>query len=211
MGRPKAELAWEDGTLLSHVVSVLAAATGGPVAVVRAAGQALPALPALSSEVLIATDPRPGLGPVQGIAAGLAALAAAAQGLETERLETAFVAATDMPYLHAAFVRRVLEIQRASGADVALPIARGHAQPLAAAYRISLAPVIDGLLAAGKLRPADLFALPSVLVTRPDAARLLDCGEPGGTELAAADPGLQSLVNVNEPAEYEIAVNKGKR
>ena len=40
------------------------------------------------------------MGPVQGLAAGLAAIAG--------RAEIAFVCSTDMPFLHPAFVRRVL-------------------------------------------------------------------------------------------------------
>ena len=44
------------------------------------------------------------MGPIQGLAAGLAAIAG--------RAEIAFVCSTDMPFLHPAFVRRVL---RAAG------------------------------------------------------------------------------------------------
>ena len=76
---------------------------GGP-----GAGQALPPLPP-GTEVV--SDPREGLGPVQGLAAGLAALAG--------RAEIAFVSATDLPFLHPAFVRRVVAAA-AEGADVGL-------------------------------------------------------------------------------------------
>jgi molybdopterin-guanine dinucleotide biosynthesis protein A len=199
MGTSKAALGWQGGTLLSHAVAVLAAATGGPVVVVRAAGQPLPPLP---DGAIVVADPRPGLGPLQGIAAGLAVLAALAG---EDPPPAAFVAATDMPFLCPAFVRRVLAIRQADAADIALPVARGHVQPLAAAYRAALAPVIDGLIAAGRLRPADLFAAPAVRVTRPDRARLL-----ADPELAAADPALDSLVNVNEPGEYAAALRRAQ-
>ncbi|HEX3712323.1 MAG TPA: molybdenum cofactor guanylyltransferase [Trebonia sp.] len=191
MGTPKAALAWDGQTLLHRTVTVLAEAAGGPVVVVRAAGQPLPRLP---EATLVVEDPRAGRGPLQGIAAGLAALAALA-----EAPAAAFVAATDMPFLHQAFVRRVLALLAEDGADVALPVARGHVQPLAAAYRTALAPAADRLVAGGLLRPADLFA--GCTVSRLDEARLL-----AGPELAAADPGLDSLVNVNEPAEYAAAL-----
>jgi molybdenum cofactor guanylyltransferase len=190
MGTPKAALAWRGGTLLHRTVSVLAEATGGPVVVVRAAGQPLPLLP---DGTVVVEDPRAGLGPLQGIAAGLAALASPGGP------GSAFAAATDMPFLHPAFVRRVLAVLAADRADVALPVARGHAQPLAAAYRVALAPLADQLVATGRLRPADLFA--SCTVSRLDEARLL--ADPA---LAAADPGLDSLVNVNHPAEYAAAL-----
>jgi molybdopterin-guanine dinucleotide biosynthesis protein A len=176
-------------------VSVLAAATGGPVVVVRAAGQPLPRLP---DATMVVEDPRAGRGPLQGIAAGLAALAA------LDSPEAAFAAATDMPFLHLAFVRRVLAVLAEDQADVALPVARGHAQPLAAAYRVALAPVADQLVASGRLRPADLFAL--CAVTELDETRLL-----ADAALAAADPGLDSLINVNHPGEYAAALARSQR
>lgn len=187
MGTPKAELGWHGSTLLNHTVTVLAAATGGPVVVVRAAGQSLPPLP---DGTRVVADPRPGKGPLQGIAAGLAAL--------TGHADAAYVSATDMPFLHPAFVRRVLAVLAADRADAALPVARGYPQPLAAAYRVALAPLADRLVAAGRLRLADLFA--ECTVTQLDEARLL-----ADAALAAADPGLDSLINVNDPAGYAAA------
>jgi molybdopterin-guanine dinucleotide biosynthesis protein A len=129
MGTPKAALEWHGSTLLRRTVGIVARVADGPVVVVRAPGQSLPALP---SAVEVVDDPREGLGPVQGLAAGLAAVA--------DRAEIAFVCSTDMPFLHPAFARRVLRAA-AEGPDVALPVARGYPQPLAAAYRTTLAPV----------------------------------------------------------------------
>jgi molybdopterin-guanine dinucleotide biosynthesis protein A len=195
MGTPKAALEWRGGTLLHRTVSVLAEATGGPVVVVRAAGQPLPRLP---EATIVVEDPRAGRGPLQGIAAGLAALAA------LDGPEAAFAAATDMPFLHLAFVRRVLAALAEDEADVALPVARGHAQPLAAAYRVALAPAADQLVASGRRRPADLFAL--CAVTELDETRLL-----ADAALAAADSGLDSLINVNHPGEYAAALARAER
>jgi molybdopterin-guanine dinucleotide biosynthesis protein A len=186
MGTSKAALEWHGSTLLRRTVGILARATGGPVLVVRAPGQALPDL---SGQAEIVDDPAEGLGPVQGLAAGLAAVAS--------RAEAAFVCATDLPFLHPAFARRVLRA-RADGADVALPVGRGYPQPLAAAYAVTLAPVAARLVARGRLRPGYLFE--ECAVTRLDEDTL--CADP---ELAAADPGLDSLVNVNEPGEYRAA------
>ena len=186
MGTPKAALEWHGSTLLRRTVGILARATGGPVVVVRAPGQELPALPP-GTEVV--ADPREGLGPLQGIAAGLAALSG--------RAEAAFVSSTDMPFLHPAFVRRVLAAV-ADGADVGLPVARGYQQPLAAAYRVALAPLAAGLVARQRLRPAFLFE--ACAVTRLDEAALR-----AGQEVAALDPGLDSLINVNDPAGYQAA------
>jgi molybdopterin-guanine dinucleotide biosynthesis protein A len=186
MGTPKAALEWHGSTLLRRTTGILARVTGGPVVVVRAAGQPLPALP---PDVEVVDDPREGKGPVQGIAAGLAALAG--------RADIAFISSTDMPFLHPAFVRRVLRAVE-DGADVGLPIARGYPQPLAAAYRITLGPVAERLVAADRLRPAFLFD--ECLVDRLDESALR-----ADPVLAAFDPALDSVVNVNEPADYEAA------
>src|SRR5207244_9604986 len=126
-------------------VGILAGVTGGPGVVVRARGQELPVLP---PDVEVVDDPRAGKGPVQGLAAGLAAVA--------DRAEVAFVSSTDMPFLHPAFVRRVLRAVE-DGVDVGLPVARGYPQPLAASYRTALAPVAAKLVAEERLRPAFLF------------------------------------------------------
>ena len=186
MGTPKAALEWHGSTLLRRTAAILARVTDGPVVVVRAPGQDLPALPP-GTEVV--DDPREGLGPVQGLAAGLAAVAGQA--------EIAFVSSTDMPFLHPAFVRRVLRAAQ-EGADVALPVARGYPQPLAAAYRTALAPVAERLVAEQRLRPAFLFE--QCAVTRLDEAALR-----ADPVLAALDPGLDSVVNVNSPADYQAA------
>jgi molybdenum cofactor guanylyltransferase len=186
MGTPKAALEWHGSTLLRRTAGIAARATDGPVVVVRAQGQALPALPA---QVEVIDDPREGMGPIQGLAAGLAAIAG--------RAEIAFVCSTDMPFLHPAFVRRVLRAA-AEGADVGLPIARGYPQPLAAAYRTTLAPVAERLVKEGRLRPAFLFD--ECVVTRLDEAALR-----ADPILAALDPDLDSVVNINEPADYEAA------
>ncbi len=186
MGTPKAALEWHGSTLLRRTAGILARATGGPVVVVRAAGQDLPALP---PDVEVVDDPREGKGPVQGIATGLAALAG--------RADIAFISSTDMPFLHPAFVRRVLRAVE-DGADVGLPVARGYPQPLAAAYRTALAPVAEQLVVAERLRPAFLFDECSV-------DRLDESALRADPVLAALDPALDSVVNVNEPADYQKA------
>ncbi len=195
MGTPKAALEWHGSTLLRRTVGILARATDGPVVVVRASGQDLPALP---KGAVVVDDPREGKGPVQGIAAGLAALRGEA--------ETAFVTSTDLPFLHPAFVRRVLRVLGApgDGPDVALPVARGYQQPLAAAYRTGLAGLAERLVKEDRLRPAFLFA--ECTVTRLDDATLL-----ADPDLAARDPDLDSVLNVNTPEDYQAARRRRAR
>jgi molybdopterin-guanine dinucleotide biosynthesis protein A len=208
MGSPKAALEWHGSTLLRRTVGIVARAAEGPVVVVRAAGQPLPSLP---GNVIVVEDPREGRGPVQGIAAGLAAL----EGIA----DLAFVSSTDMPFLHPAFVRRVLRALAAGTApgtahadtapadaaspdvalpDVALPVARGYKQPVAAGYRVALACLAERLVKEDRLRPAFLFSECAV-AQLDDAALLAD------PVLAALDPDLDSVLNVNTPDDYAAA------
>jgi molybdopterin-guanine dinucleotide biosynthesis protein A len=187
MGTAKAALEWHGSTLLRRTAGILSRVTDGPVVVVRAPGQELPALP---PAIEVVDDPREGLGPVQGLAAGLAAL--------DGRAEVAFVSSTDMPFLHPAFVRRVLRAPQRDGVDVGLPVARGYPQPLAASYRVALAPVAAKLVAGERLRPAFLFE--ECVVERLDEGALR-----ADPVLAALDPRLDSVVNVNGPADYQQA------
>jgi molybdopterin-guanine dinucleotide biosynthesis protein A len=185
MGRAKADLEWGSTSLLAHVVGRVAEGVAGPLVVVRAPGQALPALPV---GVRVVEDPSEGLGPLQGIAAGLAAVDA----------PVAFVTATDMPLLHPAYIRRVIALL--GDADVAMPVVLGHRQTLAAAYRTTLAPVAAALVAELRLNPGVL--LERCRVNWLDEAQLL-----ADPELAAADPHLQSVTSVDTPQEYAAAIN----
>jgi molybdopterin-guanine dinucleotide biosynthesis protein A len=188
MGTAKAALEWHGSTLLGRTVKIVARATSGPVVVVRASGQDLPELP---EGIVVADDPLEGKGPVQGIAAGLAAL--------TGRADIAFVCSTDMPFLHPAFIRRMVRfLEHDEGTDIALPVARGYKQPLAAAYRVSLAGAAQRLVKENRLRPAFLFDECRV-ETFDDAALKRD------PVLAALDPDLDSVLNVNTPADYAAA------
>lgn len=185
MGTPKACLEWHGSTLLRRVVGIAARSVDGDVVVVRAPGQDLPALPA---SVQVVDDVEEGRGPLQGIATGLEALAGAH--------DAAFVCSTDLPFLHPAFVRRVV---RARGdKDVALPVVRGFRQPLAAAYRTALAPRARALLAQDRSRAG--FLLEGAEVAVLDDATLLQ-----DARLAAADPALASVDGVNDPYEYDAA------
>jgi molybdenum cofactor guanylyltransferase len=186
MGTPKATLEWHGSTLLRRVVGIVARATGGPVVVVRAPGQDLPALP---KGVEVTEDAREGRGPLQALAAGLAAV--------DGRADVAFVSSTDAPLLHPAFVRRVVGALDGEH-DVALPQAGGFPHPLAAAYRTTLLHAVQELLAADRRRPAFLFE--ACRVRRLDEALLL--ADPA---VAAFDPALDSVLNLNEPADYRAA------
>ncbi|MEJ3653627.1 molybdenum cofactor guanylyltransferase [Actinomycetes bacterium KLBMP 9759] len=190
MGTAKAGLAWHGSTLLYRTAALLRRTVGGPVLVVGAPGQLLPQLP---HDVELVADPVEGLGPMQGLAVGLTAVG--------DQWPAAFVCSTDMPFLHPAFVRRVLRgfAEVDPPPDIVLPVTGGFRQPLAAAYRTSLALPVTRLLAAGNLRPGMLYE--HCAVARLDDAALLR-----DAELARLDPALDSVVNVNTTDDYAAAL-----
>jgi molybdopterin-guanine dinucleotide biosynthesis protein A len=188
MGRTKATLDWHGSTLARRAVGIVGRVVDGPVIVVRAAGQALPALPA---GVELADDAREGRGPLQALAAGLQAIG--------DRADAAFVCGVDAPLLHPALIAAVIGALTADEQlDVVLPLAHGFPHPLAAAYRTRVERAVHELLAQDVLGTGPL--LQRCRVRRLDEAALL--ADPA---VAEHDPQLDSLLNLNEPAEYEAA------
>lgn len=188
MGRPKALLEWHGSTLVRRAVGLVAREVDGPVVVVRAADQALPALPPGTE---LADDARHARGPLQAMAAGLHALG--------DRAAIVFVTGVDAPLLHPALIRHVIASLDGDD-DVALPQANGFAHPLAAAYRAAtMHPLIDALLAEDSLgtRP---------LMRRCRVRRLGEAALRDDPAIAALDPDLHSLENLNAPAEYQVAL-----
>ena len=186
MGSPKAALDWHGSTLLRRVTGIVGRVVTGPVVVVSAPGQSLPEL---APPVEVVTDAREGRGPLQGLAAGIAAIGGRAQ--------SAYVSSTDVPLLHPAFVQHVLR-RLGDDVDVVLPEIGGYRQPLSAAYRVDLLDTVDQLIAADKMRPAFLFERCRVL--RLSGEAMLE-----DSAIAALDPRLESVSNLNEQADYQRA------
>lgn len=187
MGQPKTDLPWNGEFLVALVLRTIASAVDGPVVLVRAPGQALPAL---SVEIEIVEDARPDRGPLEGMAAGLRAVRG--------RAAIAFVSAADVPFLVPEFVSRSLRSLEGD-ADAVVPVVAGQSYPLSAAYRVDVLANVESRLARDELRMRSL--LDDLSVRWLDERMLL--ADPG---LRAADPGLDSLRNVNTPAEYEEAL-----
>lgn len=187
MGAPKAMLDWHGSALLRRVSGIVARAVDGPVIVVKAPGQELPALP---TTVEVVHDAREGRGPLQGLAAGLLAIG--------DRAQVAYASSTDVPLLHPAFVKRVVSAC-GDGMDAALPEIEGHRQFLSGAYRVGLLSIVEELIATDHLRLGRLAE--RCRVRSLDAAALL-----ADPDVARGDPELASARNVNEPADYERAL-----
>jgi molybdopterin-guanine dinucleotide biosynthesis protein A len=178
MGRPKAWLRFGDEFMLPRVVRLMSAIVS-PIVVVASPGQDLPPLPA---DVILAHDPQPGKGPLQGLAAGLSALSA--------DTDAAYVSSCDVPLLRPAFARRIIDLL--GDFDACVPRIGEHLHPLAAVYRSGILTTADGQIAAGNLRLGDLFNLVKTRYVTAD-------------ELTDIDPDLSSLRNVNTPADLAAA------
>jgi molybdopterin-guanine dinucleotide biosynthesis protein A len=180
MGRPKAWLAFGKERMLQRVVR-LVGTVAQPVVVVAAPGQELPEL---APEVLIARDSVADRGPLQGLAAGLSAIA--------DSVELVYATSTDVPFLNPLWITRLVELIEES--DLAIPLVRDFHHPLAALYRRSaVLPAIDRLLRGDRLRPVFLI----------EAVKTRIVSE---AELRSVDPEMQTLRNLNFPEDYTRAL-----
>jgi molybdenum cofactor guanylyltransferase len=181
MGRSKALLPFGGETMLQRVVRILSEVVQ-PFVVVAAPDQELPTLPAA---VTVVHDEEKGRGPLQGLAAGLAALRGQA--------DAAYISSCDVPFLKPAFVRRLIDIL--GDHAICVPKVGDYHHPLAAVYRLNVAEAVNKLLAENRLRPTFLFdAVPTRIAT---AAELVD-----------VDRDFQSLRNLNSPEDYEAALRE---
>jgi len=123
-------------------------------------------------------DAVPGLGPLGGIASGLAATATAWM----------FVVAGDMPHLHRAVIELVLS--RGGGESDAVGIRIGGLpEPLCTALRVDVwRPIVAARIAARRLKASALLTDEQVRVRWVEEAALREI-----------DPGLRALHNVNAP------------
>jgi molybdenum cofactor guanylyltransferase len=179
MGRPKAWLPFAGEMMLPRVVRLLSEVVQ-PIVVVAAPDQNVPPLP---DEVILTQDEEKGRGPLQGLAAGMAAL--------KDRVDAAYLSSCDVPFLRPAFVQRLIDLL--GDHDVCVPRVGEFHHPLAAVYRLRVVDAVAKLLAENRLRPIFLFeAVPTRIV---EAA-----------ELADVDPAFQTLRNLNTPEDYQKAL-----
>ena len=183
MGRPKAWLPFAGELMLPRVVRLLGDAVR-PIVVVAAPDQDVPPLP---KEMTIVRDEEKGRGPLQGLAAGLAALAGHA--------EAAYLSSCDVPFLRPAFVRRLIDLLGEH--SICVPKVGENHHPLAAVYRLEVASAVARLLAEDRLRPFFLFEAVRT--------RVVEAGE-----LSDVDPTFQTLRNLNTPEEYEAALSEAQ-
>lgn len=186
----KASLTAGGRTFLERVCSTLVAEVPR-VIVVAAPGMHLPAGIA---GVEVIRDSRPGSGPLAAIADGCA------HALATDpALRVAVLCGCDTPLVAAAVIRLLLELADATGVRWALPIVDGHPQPLVSVLATDVMPEIAAALAAGRASLRDLAAS----LDRSGGLRRV-----GGDELRAADPTLESFLDVDTAADLARVVGR---
>jgi molybdopterin-guanine dinucleotide biosynthesis protein A len=179
MGRPKLSLPFGPETMLQRVVRILIEVVT-PVVVVAAKGQELPELP---EGVLVTRDKHDSLGPLAGLAKGLAELSATTK--------VAYVTSCDAPLLKIEFVRTMIGLLNSH--DIVIPADGAFHHPLAAVYRTALVDKVEALISAGRLRPVSLMNECDARIVSVD-------------ELRKVDARLDSLRNTNTIEEYRQAL-----
>ena len=107
------------------------------------------------------------------------------------RCEPVYVTSCDVPLLQPAFVRHLLSL--AEGFDAVVPQDGEFCHPLSAVYRTNLPGRIEEQLAVDQLRPTTLVQCVATRFVSVD-------------ELRVSDPELQTLRNLNHPADYAAAL-----
>src|SRR5436190_13584553 len=143
MGRAKAWLPFGDELMLPRVVRILSGIVS-PLVVVAAPDQEVPPT---SPDVAVVRDPEEGRGPLQGLAAGLTALA--------DGCDAVYLSSCDVPFLQPAFVRRLIDLL--GDHAICVPQVGEYHHPLAAIYRLDVLPAVHALLGQDRLSAFFLF------------------------------------------------------
>lgn len=177
MGRPKALLLFDGEPLIFHLVRTLGRLFS-EVVVVAAPEQELPELPVIPVRDEVAHQ-----GPVGGIY----------YGLRAATRDVGFVTSCDVAFLNLSLISYL--ISQIANYDVVVPYWEGRFQPLCAAYRKGVTPLLQGQLERGELRPIFLY----------EKVRTRKVGE---DEIRRFDPEGLSFLNMNTPEDYQAALRR---
>jgi molybdopterin-guanine dinucleotide biosynthesis protein A len=182
MGTDKATLAVSPGspTLIEWIAYRLQKIAASVVVVSSRPNTPLPA------NVKLIPDAVPGVGALGGVYSGLRA---ASTG-------TAFVIATDMPFVSLRVVLYMARLARHF--DALVPLLDGRMEPLHAFYRASCLPAVERAIARGDRRIISFF----------DEVRV---GHPDPQVLRRLDPRGMSFLNVNTPDEWSSVAQELRR
>jgi molybdopterin-guanine dinucleotide biosynthesis protein A len=173
MGRDKASLQFGNETMLERIVRIVRVLVDSVIVVARR-DQPVP------PDVTWIHDAVEDLGPLAGIAAGLAA----------SQSDLNLVVACDMPLIRPQVLQRLANM--IDNYDACVAIADEHASPLCGIYRSRIAPDAQALLDSGERRVMRL--LDHVQTKRVDAAVFRDI-----------DPRLETFISVDTPEKLAYA------
>ena len=176
MGRDKALLPWEEGTLLEHVHALVSPFCDEMLLVTRC-GRTEALAAAAPAGCRVVSDRLEARGPLVGIQAALA---------EAQH-DRVLVVACDMPWLSAELLRAMVQEGRG---DVVIPRTEHGWEPLHAVYDKSCLPAIEAALHRGVGPVASFFDAVQVDAWTPERCRI-------------HDPLGRSFRNVNRPEDLE--------
>lgn len=171
-GRDKSQILIDGRTILARQLSALAPLTDDVLLI----GARRPALS--PDAVRCVCDVTPGLGPMGGLQAALAAA----------RDEHVLLLACDMPFVTTALLQHLIE--RAPSADVVVPVTARGFHPLCAVYARRCQAEVNRLLAADRRALRDLLGEVRVDTVEPQA-------------LARFGDAERLLANLNAPADLD--------
>ena len=177
MGQDKGLVEWDGQPLVVRAARLLRGLSVEVLAVTGYSRRYVELLEPLGVTVL--ADRVPGLGPLGGIHTGL---------LHSKR-EYNLVLACDMPLVEPALLELLID-EISPEFAVIVPQVRGFFEPLLAIYSRRCLPAIEGLLAAGKRKPIDLYGLAPIKVVPEEKLRRID-------------PELKSFFNLNVPERMQ--------
>lgn len=179
MGEDKGALPFGDESMLDRIVRIVRSIADDVIVVARRE-QGVPA------SVTVVHDPVEDLGPLAGIAAGLAA----------SKTDLNIVVACDMPLIEPEVLRRLVSM--IGDHDACVAVASGHASALCGVYRSRVAKDAQALLDSGERRVMRL--LDRLQTKRVDAALLRDI-----------DPDLETFISVDTREKYADAIARSLR
>ncbi len=130
---------------------------------------------------------------------GLGALGGLYTALAVSREPLVAVIACDMPFVSPVLLRAQRDLLLQEDADVVIPRSPDGLEPLHAIYRrAACLPAVDAALRAGERKMVAWYPAVRLRVMSPE-------------EVSIYDPGFQSFVNVNTPAEFRQAEELARR
>jgi molybdenum cofactor guanylyltransferase len=174
MGRDKALIDYHGRPILAHVIDTLRQLSDDVIVVANRSDVYSPIVSSLGARLVPDYDPP--VGPLGGLAAGLAAM----------QHDLALVVACDMPLLNLDLLRHLID--RAANFDAVVPLTGDQYEPLHAVYRGTCLAPIQRRLANGERRVISFFEDVHLSVV-PEA------------DWRVIDPEGRSLSNFNTPED----------